>query len=264
MLIHPQFDPVALHLGPLSVRWYGLMYLLAFVIVLMLGRYRIRTQPWLSWANRDLDDILFLGVLGAVLGGRLGYVLFYKFSEYLYDPVRILFLWEGGMSFHGGFLGVLVAMLWFARSRHKSWLAVTDFIAPLIPLGLGAGRIGNFINAELWGRPANVPWAMVFPHVDNLPRHPSQLYEFILEGLVLFALLWWFSRRWRPVGAVSGVFLIGYGTLLFLVEFTREPDGFLGLLALGLSMGQWLSLPMVIGGIALLAWSNRRRTNRVS
>jgi len=264
MLIHPQFDPVALHLGPLSVRWYGLMYLLAFVIVLMLGRYRIRTQPWLSWANRDLDDILFLGVLGAVLGGRLGYVLFYKFSEYLYDPVRILFLWEGGMSFHGGFLGVLVAMLWFARSRHKSWLAVTDFIAPLIPLGLGAGRIGNFINAELWGRPANVPWAMVFPHVDNLPRHPSQLYEFMLEGLVLFALLWWFSRRWRPVGAVSGVFLIGYGTLRFLVEFTREPDGFLGLLALGLSMGQWLSLPMVIGGIALLAWSNRRRTNRVS
>jgi len=264
MLIHPQFDPVALHLGPLSVRWYGLMYLLAFVIVLMLGRYRIRTQPWLSWANRDLDDILFLGVLGAVLGGRLGYVLFYKFSEYLYDPVRILFLWEGGMSFHGGFLGVLLAMLWFARSRHKSWLAVTDFIAPLIPLGLGAGRIGNFINAELWGRPANVPWAMVFPHVDNLPRHPSQLYEFMLEGLVLFALLWWFSRRWRPVGAVSGVFLIGYGTLRFLVEFTREPDGFLGLLALGLSMGQWLSLPMVIGGIALLAWSNRRRTNRVS
>jgi phosphatidylglycerol:prolipoprotein diacylglycerol transferase len=264
MLIHPQFDPVALHLGPLSVRWYGLMYLLAFVIVLVLGRYRIRTQPRLGWANRDLDDILFLGVLGAVLGGRLGYVLFYKFSEYLYDPVRILFLWEGGMSFHGGFLGVLVAMLWFARSRHKSWLAVTDFIAPLIPLGLGAGRIGNFINAELWGRPANVPWAMVFPNVDNLPRHPSQLYEFILEGLVLFALLWWFSRRWRPVGAVSGVFLIGYGTLRFLVEFTREPDGFLGLLALGLSMGQWLSLPMVLGGIALLAWSSRRRPARTS
>ena len=264
MLIHPQFDPVALHLGPLSVRWYGLMYLLAFVIVLMLGRYRIRTQPWLSWTNRDLDDILFLGVLGAVLGGRLGYVLFYKCSEYLYDPVRILFLWEGGMSFHGGFLGVLAAMLWFARSRHKSWLAVTDFIAPLIPLGLGAGRIGNFINAELWGRPANVPWAMVFPHVDNLPRHPSQLYEFILEGLVLFALLWWFSRRWRPVGAVSGVFLIGYGTLRFLVEFTREPDGFLGLLALGLSMGQWLSLPMVIAGIVLLAWSNRRRSTKTS
>jgi len=164
------------------------------------------------------------------------------------------------MSFHGGFLGVLVAMLWFARSHRKSWLVVTDFIAPLIPLGLGAGRIGNFINAELWGRPANVPWAMVFPNVDNLPRHPSQLYEFVLEGLVLFALLWWFSRRWRPVGAVSGVFLIGYGTLRFLVEFTREPDGFLGLLALGLSMGQWLSVPMVLAGIALLVWSNRRRS----
>ena len=259
MLIHPQFDPIALHLGPLSVRWYGLMYLLAFVIVLTLGRYRIRTQPRLGWTNRDLDDMLFLGVLGAVLGGRLGYVLLYKFSEYLYDPVRILFLWEGGMSFHGGFLGVLVAMLWFARSHRKSWLEVTDFIAPLIPLGLGAGRIGNFINAELWGRPANVPWAMVFPNVDNLPRHPSQLYEFVLEGLVLFALLWWFSRRWRPVGAVSGVFLIGYGTLRFLVEFTRDPDGFLGLLALGLSMGQWLSVPMALAGIALLVWSNRRR-----
>jgi len=166
------------------------------------------------------------------------------------------------MSFHGGFLGVLVAMLWFARSHRKHWLEVTDFIAPLIPLGLGAGRIGNFINAELWGRPANVPWAMVFPNVDNLPRHPSQLYEFVLEGLVLFALLWWFSSRWRPVGAVSGVFLIGYGTLRFLVEFTREPDGFLGLLALGLSMGQWLSVPMVLAGIALLAWSSRRRSKR--
>ena len=263
MLIHPQFDPVAIHLGPLSVRWYGLMYLLAFVIVLVLGRYRILTQPRLGWSKRDLDDILFLGVLGAVLGGRLGYVLFYKFSEYLYDPVRILFLWEGGMSFHGGFLGVLLAMLWFARSRNKSWLEVTDFIAPLMPLGLGAGRIGNFINGELWGRATDVPWAMVFPNVDNLPRHPSQLYEFFLEGLVLFALLWWFSRRWRPVGAVSGMFLIGYGTLRFLVEFTREPDGFLGLLALGLSMGQWLSLPMVLAGIALLAWSNRRRPNRI-
>lgn len=261
MLIHPQFDPVAIHLGPLSIRWYGLMYLLAFVIVLVLGRYRIRTQPRLGWSGRDLDDVLFLGVLGVVIGGRLGYVLFYKFSEYLADPVRILFLWEGGMSFHGGFLGVILAMLWFARTRGKSWFAVTDFIAPLIPLGLGAGRIGNFINAELWGRTTDVPWAMIFPNVDNLPRHPSQLYEFALEGLALFALLWWYSRKGRPVGAVSGVFLIGYGLLRFAVEYSREPDGFLGLLALGFSMGQWLSAPMVIGGIALLIWSHRKKSS---
>jgi phosphatidylglycerol:prolipoprotein diacylglycerol transferase len=264
MLIHPQFDPVALHIGPLSIRWYGLMYLVAFVIVLVLGRYRIRTQAWHGWNRRDLDDILFLGVVGAVIGGRLGYVLFYKFAEYMHDPVRILFVWEGGMSFHGGFLGVLVAMLWFARTRGKKWLAVTDFIAPLIPLGLGAGRVGNFINGELWGRATDVPWAMVFPVVDNQPRHPSQLYEFALEGLVLFALLWWFSGRLRPLGAVSGVFLLGYGALRFLVEYTREPDSFLGLLALDFSMGQWLSLPMIVGGVALLVWAYRGNAGRRS
>jgi len=264
MLIHPQFNPIAFHAGPLSVRWYGLMYLLAFVIVLLLGRHRIRTQPWHGWTRRDLDDILFLGVLGVVLGGRLGYVLFYKFGEYMLDPLRILFLWEGGMSFHGGFLGVLVAMLWFARTRGKKWLAVTDFIAPLIPLGLGAGRIGNFINGELWGRVTNASWAMVFPKVDNQPRHPSQLYEFALEGLVLFALVWLFSRRPRPVGAVSAMFLLGYGTLRFLVEFTREPDEFPGLLALNFSMGQWLSLPMIAGGIALMVWAYRGKAGRRS
>jgi phosphatidylglycerol:prolipoprotein diacylglycerol transferase len=259
MLIHPQFDPVVVHLGPLAVRWYGLMYLLAFVLVLVLGRYRIRKQPWSGWSVRDLDDMLFLGVLGVVIGGRLGYILFYKLSDYLHAPLHIFYVWEGGMSFHGGFLGVILAMLWFARSRGKKWMAVTDFIAPLVPLGLGAGRIGNFINAELWGRPTDVPWAMIFPNIDNLPRHPSQLYEFGLEGLALFALLWWFSRKPRPTGAVSGVFLIGYGALRFAVEFTREPDGFLGLLALGLSMGQWLSLPMALTGIGLLAWAYRKK-----
>lgn len=264
MLIHPQFDPVAIHIGPLSVRWYGLMYLLAFLIVLVLGRFRIRAQPWHGWTSRDLDDILFLGVLGVVLGGRLGYVFFYKFAEYMHDPVRILFLWEGGMSFHGGFLGVILAMLWFARSRGKKWLAVTDFIAPLIPLGLGAGRIGNFINGELWGRATNVSWAMVFPQVDNLARHPSQLYEFALEGLLLFALVWGFSSKPRPVGAVSGMFLIGYGALRFLVEYTREPDGFLGLLAWNFSMGQWLSLPMIVGGVGLLGWAYRGKAGRRS
>ncbi len=259
MLIHPQFDPVALHIGPLSVRWYGLMYLLAFVLVLVLGRYRIRKQPWLGLTRRDLDDMLFLGVLGVVIGGRLGYILFYKFGDYLREPMHVFYVWEGGMSFHGGFLGVILAMAWFAHSRTKNWLAITDFIAPLVPLGLGAGRFGNFINAELWGRPTDLPWAMIFPNIDNLPRHPSQLYEFALEGLVLFALLWWFSRRPRPVGAISGVFLLGYGTLRFAVEFSREPDSFLGLLALGLTMGQWLSVPMALGGIAMLLWAYRSR-----
>ena len=261
MLIHPQFDPVVVHLGPLAVRWYGLMYLLAFIMVLVLGRHRIRTQPGLGFTVRDLDDMLFLGVIGVVLGGRLGYILFYKLDDYLREPLHILYVWEGGMSFHGGFLGVVVAMLWFARSRAKNWMAVTDFIAPLVPLGLGAGRIGNFINAELWGRPTDVPWAMIFPNIDNLPRHPSQLYEFALEGLVLFALLWWFSRKPQPVGAVSGLFLVGYGILRFGVEFTREPDGFLGLLALGFSMGQWLSLPMTLSGVGLLAWAYRAKTS---
>jgi phosphatidylglycerol:prolipoprotein diacylglycerol transferase len=258
MLTHPNFDPIALELGPVHVRWYGMMYLTAFAIVLILGRMRIRNQPWLTISVRDLDDMLFLGVLGVVLGGRLGYILFYKPLEYLHDPIRILFVWEGGMSFHGGFIGVILAMLWFARSRGKQWLAVTDFIAPLCPLGLGAGRIGNFINGELWGRPSELPWAMVFPQAaDGIARHPSQLYEFALEGLVLFAILWLYSRRWRPLGAVSGLFLLGYGVLRFLVEFTREPDDFLGLLGFGLSMGQWLSLPMVVAGAALMVWANK-------
>ncbi len=255
MFIHPLFNPVALELGPVAVRWYGLMYLAAFVAGLMLGRHRIRTRPEMGWTLKDMDDLLFYAVLGVVLGGRLGYVLFYKFADYIADPIRIFYVWEGGMSFHGGFLGVIAAMAIFALRRHLSWLAVTDFIAPLIPAGLGFGRIGNFINAELWGRPTDVSWAVVFPNVDDLPRHPSQLYEFALEGVVLFLLLWIFSARRRPLGAVSGLFLIGYGTLRFLVEFTREPDSFLGVLAMGMSMGQWLSLPMALAGVAMMVWA---------
>ena len=240
MLIHPQFDPVAIHLGPLAVRWYGLMYLVGFALVWWFGRRRIRANPQGVWTFKDLDDVLF-----------------YKFGDYLAAPWKIFFVWEGGMSFHGGFLGVVLALWWFARSRKQDWLAITDFIAPLVPLGLAAGRIGNFINGELWGRPATVPWAMIFPNVDNVPRHPSQLYEFALEGVLLFAILWWFSAKPRPRGAVSALFLIGYGVFRFLVEFTREPDDFLGLLALGLSMGQWLSVPMVIAGVAMMIWAYR-------
>jgi phosphatidylglycerol:prolipoprotein diacylglycerol transferase len=257
MLVHPQFDPIAIQLGPVAVRWYGLMYLLAFVAGLLLGRLRIRLRPDLRWSARDLDDLLFYCVLGVVVGGRLGYVLFYKFSEYLSDPIRILYVWEGGMSFHGGFLGVILAMLWYAHRSHRRWFEVTDFLAPLVPVGLCAGRIGNFINAELWGRPSDVPWAMIFPNVDAQPRHPSQLYEAGLEGVLLFIVLWIYARKPRPVGAVSAVFLIGYGVLRFLVEYTREPDSFLGLLALNLSMGQWLSLPMIAFGIGMLAWAYR-------
>ncbi|MDD5329371.1 MAG: prolipoprotein diacylglyceryl transferase [Sulfuricella sp.] len=258
MLIHPQFDPIAIHLGPLAVRWYGLMYLLAFASVLILGRYRIKTRPDLGWTVAELDDVLFYGVLGVVLGGRLGYVLFYQPAHFFAHPLEIFAVWQGGMAFHGGFLGVLAAMWAFARKTGKSWLSITDFIAPLVPLGLAAGRLGNFINGELWGRPTDVPWAMAFPQVDMVPRHPSQLYQFALEGLALFVLLWLFSRKPRPTGAVSGLFLIGYGTFRFLAEFTREPDSFLGLLSLGLSMGQWLSLPMIAAGAIMLRWAYRK------
>ena len=257
MLVHPQFDPVAIQLGPLAVRWYGLTYLIGFALCWFAGRYRIKNRPGGVWAAHYLDDALFYGILGTIIGGRLGYVLFYKFTEYAAAPWKVFYVWEGGMSFHGGFLGVALVMAWYAWSRRQNWLAVTDFIAPLVPLALGAGRLGNFINAELWGRPATVPWAMIFPDVDRVPRHPSQLYEFALEGVVLFALLWWFSSRPRPRGAVSAAFLIGYGLFRFVVEFTREPDPFLGLLAFGMSMGQLLSAPMVIAGIALMVWAYR-------
>jgi phosphatidylglycerol---prolipoprotein diacylglyceryl transferase len=259
MLTHPQFDPVALHLGPLAIRWYGLMYLLAFLAFYLLGRYRLlhgRSARLGGLQPKDVEDLLFYGIVGVILGGRLGYVLFYKPGHYLQNPLEILAIWQGGMAFHGGLLGVLVACWVFASRRGIAFLDLMDFVSPLVPLGLAAGRVGNFLNGELWGRPTDLPWAMVFPQSGTLdPRHPSQLYQAAGEGLLLFAILWWFSSRPRDRGRVSGLFLAGYGTFRFLAEFAREPDQFLGLLALGLTMGQVLSLPMV----ALGAWLLLRR-----
>lgn len=259
MLVHPQFDPVAIQLGPFGIHWYGLMYLVGFLSLLWLGKWRIRRQAGGGWSERDLDDILFYGALGVILGGRLGYVLFYQPAHFLTHPSEILAVWQGGMSFHGGFLGVLVAMALFARKTGKRWLAIMDFVAPMVPIGLGAGRLGNFINGELWGRATDLPWGVIFPMVDGVPRHPSQLYEFALEGVVLFVVLWWYSSKARPVGSVSALFLIGYGTSRFMVEFAREPDAFLGVLSLGMTMGQWLSLPMVLAGIWMWRWSRVKR-----
>ena len=269
MLIHPQINPVALQLGPLAIHWYGLTYLAAFALFMVLGLRRLKHEPFASmtgaqaWTRRDVEDILFLGVMGVVIGGRLGYCLFYKPGYYLSHPLEIFAVWQGGMSFHGGMLGVFVAGLWFARSRGKPLLQATDFVVPCVPTGLAAGRLGNFINGELWGRfsSPDLPWGMVFPASgSNLPRHPSQIYQFLLEGLLLFVLLWLYARKPRKPGQVAAAFLVGYGVLRFVAEYFREPDNFLGLLALGLSMGQWLCLPMVVGGVALWFWSNRRKS----
>jgi phosphatidylglycerol:prolipoprotein diacylglycerol transferase len=268
IITHPGFDPIAigfgpfhvagLTLGPFAIRWYGLMYLLAFMLVIVLGKMRAKQNMLTGWRALDVDDMLYYGVFGTILGGRLGYVLFYKPLYYFAHPAEIVAVWQGGMSFHGGFLGVLIAMWFYARARNKRWLEVMDFVAPLVPLGLAAGRLGNFINGELWGRPTDGSWGMIFPNVDNLPRHPSQLYELALEGLLLFAILWTFSKRPRPMGAVSGLFLIGYGCARFTVEFAREPDDFLGYLALHLTMGQWLSMPMIAAGVLMMTWAYRR------
>ena len=258
MLVHPQFDPVAFHLGPLAVRWYGLMYLTGFILFIVLGRHRARQQMLTGWRAADVDDMLFFGVFGVILGGRLGYVLFYKPLYYLAHPLEVFEVWHGGMSFHGGFLGVLIALVFFARRRGKALLDVTDFVAPLVPLGLAAGRLGNFINGELWGRPTNADWGMVFPQVDRVLRHPSQLYEFALEGLLLFAIVWTFASRHRPMGAVSGLFLLGYGVMRFVVEYVREPDTFIGPLPYGLTLGQWLSVPMIVIGLVMMLWAYLR------
>lgn len=261
MFVHPQFDPIAISIGPLAVRWYGLMYLLAFAGFYLLGRYRLGREHFSrnsALTVTEHEDLLFWGAIGVVLGGRLGYAIFYQPGYYLAHPLQVLELWKGGMSFHGGLLGVVLALALFCARRGKQFLRVMDFVAPLVPLGLAAGRMGNFINGELWGRPTDLPWGVVFPQAgDALARHPSQLYQFAGEGLALFALLWWYSSRPRGVGAVSGMFLLGYAVMRFLAEFGRQPDAFLGFVLEGLTMGQILSVPMALAGIWLLARARR-------
>jgi phosphatidylglycerol---prolipoprotein diacylglyceryl transferase len=270
MLMYPQIDPVALQLGPIAIHWYGLTYLAAFGLFYFLATRRLAHEPFRSvatpsaWTRKDVEDILFLGVMGVVVGGRLGYCLFYKPGYYLTHPLEIFFVWQGGMSFHGGFLGVIGAMVWYARSRGRPFWQVMDFIAPCVPTGLAAGRVGNFINGELWGRFSSpeLPWGMVFPQSGSmLPRHPSQVYQFLLEGLLLFVLLWLYARKPRLERRVAAVFCMGYGAMRFIAEFFREPDDFLGLLSLGMSMGQWLSLPMILFG-AWLYWSAIKNARR--
>ena len=282
MMIHPQFDPVLISIGPLAIRWYALSYIVGFILFTILGRRRI-AQGNSVFTKETLDDFLTWGILGVILGGRIGYVLFYKFSDYLANPLDIFKVWEGGMSFHGGFLGVVVTMWLFGRKHNISILKLMDTVAPLVPLGLASGRIGNFINGELWGRVTelNAFWAMGFPQAryedaeaaahnplwaewlqqyGMLPRHPSQLYQFALEGICLFVIVWIFSKKPRPAGQTAALFLGGYGLFRFIAEFARQPDDYLGLLTLGLSMGQWLSVPMIVLGVIGFVWFGRKNS----
>ena len=249
MIPYPDFDPVALAIGPLKIRWYGLMYLIGFAIAWFLARSRAK-RPEFGWQIQWVDDLIFYAALGLILGARIGYMLFYGADTWMRDPLAILRIWEGGMSFHGGLLGVILCVWLYGRRIGKGFFEVADFVAPLAPLGLFCGRMGNFINGELWGKPTDVPWAFV---VDGVPRHASQLYEGFLEGFVLFTILWVYSSRRPPVRAVSGAFLLFYGLFRFSVEFVRVPDAQLGYLAFGwVTMGQVLSTPMILFGLALL------------
>ncbi len=252
MLIHPQINPIALSLGSLNIHWYGLMYFLAFLSFIHLGKKQIFSKPWFNLNEKMLDDTFFYGALGVILGGRLGYVLFYQPLYYFTHPYEIFALWQGGMSFHGGLIGVLIGVYWVTTKYKASWLQTMDFIAPLIPLGLFFGRVGNFINQELWGRPTDLPWGMIFPIIDKIPRHPSQIYEALFEGIILFIILWIYSSSKRQIGKVSGLFLLLYGFFRFFIEFTRAPDQFLGFIFLKFTMGQILCIPMIIIGLWFL------------
>ncbi len=259
MMIYPDIDPIALQLGPLKIHWYGIMYLVGFAAAWWLGKVRTRL-PNSPLTEAQIADLIFYCAPGVVLGGRLGYSLFYNLGSYIDHPLDILKIWEGGMSFHGGLLGVLVATWLYGRKTQRTFFQITDFIAPLVPIGLGAGRLANFINGELWGKVTNLPIGMVFPHAGALPRHPSQLYQALLEGVLLFLILWLFSRKPRPRMAISGLFLLFYGLFRFIVEFARQPDAHLGYLAFDwFTMGQLLSLPMVIAGAGMMFWAYRRQ-----
>ena len=249
MIIYPDIDPVALSLGPLKVHWYGLMYLIGFVGAWFYGVQRCKRENS-NWSRKQVEDVIFYGAMGVILGGRLGYTLFYNFSSFIDSPISIFYIWKGGMSFHGGLLGVCAGFYLFARKNGKTFLQVSDFVAPWVPIGLGAGRIGNFINQELWGRKMEnvMPWALDYG--DHIARHPSSLYQALTEGLLLFLILWWYSSKPRPYMAVSAVFVFRYGCFLFITEFFRIPDAHIGFIAFDwLTMGQILSLPMILIGV---------------
>lgn len=259
-MLAPEIDPVAISIGPVKIHWYGLMYVIGFLALWFFATRRAK-QPDSGWTAEQVSDFVFYGALGVILGGRLGYMLFYNLPHYLAHPFDVLKVWQGGMSFHGGLIGVLLAMLYFARKTGKTFFTVADFFAPWVPIGLGLGRFGNFINHELWGRTTDGPWGMVFREAGPLPRHPSQLYQLALEGIALFVILWLYARKPRPTASVSGLFLACYGVFRILVEFVREPDAQLGYLAFGwLTMGQVLSVPMILFGVGLMMWAYRKNT----